>query len=92
MQFSKFAQNSPRNDIHAKQESAPPILGIVGDKKWSPILDLGIRSPIFLHQKLLKMAVFGCQKMGLWTPKSENGHHFLSPTIPKNDGIDTCFT
>ena len=30
--------------------------------------------------------------MGLWTPKSENRDHFLSPTIPNNDGIDTCFT
>ena len=29
----------------------PPFLGIVGDKKWSPFLDLGIRSPIFLHPK-----------------------------------------
>ena len=47
MRFSKFAQNSPENDIHVKQESIPPYLGIVGDKKWSPFLDLGIRSPIF---------------------------------------------
>ena len=42
-----------------KQESIPPFLGIVGDKKWSPFLDLGIPSPIFLHPKSLKMAVFG---------------------------------
>ena len=54
--------------------------------------DLGVRSPIFLHPKSLRLAVFGCQKMGLLTPKSENGDYFLSPTIPKNDGIDTCFT
>ena len=51
----------------------------------------GVRSPFF-GPKSLKLAVFGCQKMGLWTPKSENGHRFLSPSIPKNDGIDTCFT
>ena len=25
-----------------KQESIPPYLGIVGDKKWSPFLDLAI--------------------------------------------------
>ena len=55
--FSKFAQNSRENDIHVKQESIPSYLGIVNDKKWSPFLDLGIRSPIFLHPKLLKMAV-----------------------------------
>ena len=42
--------------------------------------------------KSLKMAVFGCKKMGLGMPKSKNGDHFLSPTIPKNGGIDFCFT
>ena len=45
--FSKFVQNSPENDIHVKQESIPPFLGIIGDKKWCPFLDLGIQSPIF---------------------------------------------
>ena len=35
---------------------------------------------------------FGCKKMGLRMPKSKNGDHFLSPTIPKNSGIDFCFT
>ena len=25
-------------------------------------------------------------------PKSKNGDHFLSLTIPKNGGIDSCFT
>ena len=53
--FLKFAQNSPENDIQAKQESSLPFLGIVGDKRWSPFLDLGVRSPIFLHPK---MAIF----------------------------------
>ena len=52
-----------------KQESIPPFLGIVGDKKWSPFLDLGIPSPIFLHPKSLKMAVFGCKKNGTKTLK-----------------------
>ena len=46
----------------------------------------------FLHPKSLRLAVFRCQKMGLWMPKSQNKDHFLSPTIPKNGGIDTCFT
>ena len=71
-------------DIHVKQESVPPVLGIVGDKKCSPFLELGIPSPIFLHPKSLKMAVFGCKKMGL-----PDGDHFLSLTIPQNGGIDT---
>ena len=84
--------NSPENDIVVKQKSIPPFLGIVGDKKWSPFLDLGIPSPIFLHPKSLKMAVFGCKKKGLGIPKSKNGDHFLSPTIPKNGGIDFCST
>ena len=44
------------------------------------------------HPKSLKIAVFGCKKMGLGMPKSKNGDHFLSPTIPKNGGIDSCFT
>ena len=39
-----------------KQECIPPFLGIVGDKKWSPFLDFGIRKPIFLHPKA---AIFG---------------------------------
>ena len=47
--FFKFAQNSHKNDIQVKQEFYPPLLGIVGDKKWSPFLDLGVRSPIFLN-------------------------------------------
>ena len=92
MRFSKFAQNSRENDIHVKQESIPPFLGIVGDKKWSPFFDLGIPSPIFLHPKTAIFSDFGCKKMGLGMPKSKNGDHFLSPTVPKNGGIDSCFT
>ena len=41
-----------------KQESVPPFLGIVGDKKWSPFLDLGIRSPIFLAPKITENGRF----------------------------------
>ena len=54
--------------------------------------NLHVLSPIFLQPKSLKMAIFGCKKMGLWMPKSKNGDHFLSPTIPKNGGTDSCFT
>ena len=44
MRFLKFAQNSPGNDIHVKQESIPPFLGIVDDKKRTPFFGFG-------HQK-----------------------------------------
>ena len=54
----KFAQNSPENDIHVKQKSIPLLLGIVGDKKWSPFLDLGIRSPIFFAPKITENGRF----------------------------------
>ena len=74
-----------KNELFGLQNSDHENVG-------NQISNLGIGSPIFFGPKSLKFAVFGCQKMGLWTPKSENGHHFLSPTIPKNDGIDTCFT
>ena len=50
------------------------------------------KSPIFLHPKTAIFSDFGCKKMGLGMPKSKNGDHFLSPTIPKNGGIDSCFT
>ena len=37
---------------------------------------------------------FGCKTwdFGLRMPKSTDGDHFLSPTIPKNGGFDSCFT
>ena len=70
MQFSKFAQNPPDiHDIHVKQVCHPPILGIVDTKKWCPFSDLGVWRPIFLHPKSLKMAVFGCKKLGLRMPE-----------------------
>ena len=58
----KFAQNLPENNILVKQVSISTFLGIVRDKKWSPFLDLGVRSPIFLHRKSLEMAAFMCKK------------------------------
>ena len=63
--FSTFAQNSPENDVHVKQVSIPSFLGIIGKKKWSLFSNLGIGSPICFGPKSLKLAVFGCQKMGL---------------------------
>ena len=62
--FSKFAQNSPAKDIHVKQKSIPPFLGIVSNKKWSPFLDLGDRSPIFLHPISMKKGRFSSEKYG----------------------------
>ena len=67
MRFSKFAQNSPENDIHVKQVSIPSLLGIVGDKKWSLFSDLGVQSPIFWHPKTDNFSDFWPKK-GLLTP------------------------
>ena len=49
------------------------------------------KSHFFAPEKAI-FSDFGCKKMGLRMPKSKNGDHFLSPTIPKNGGIDSCFT
>ena len=54
----KICPNLARKWYSCEKESVPPFFGIVGDKKWSPFLDLGIRSPIFLQSKSLKMAVY----------------------------------
>ena len=54
--------------------------------------DLGIGSPIFFHPKMTIFSDLGCNKMGLWMPKSKNGDHFLSPTISINGGTAPCFT
>ena len=50
-----------------KQESIPPFLGIVGDKKWSPFLDLGIPSPIFFAPKITENGRFRVQKNGTFS-------------------------
>ena len=61
--------NRPKMSLkYAIQESIPPFLGIVGDKKWSPFLDLGIRSPIFLHLKTAIFSNFGCNKWDFGCP------------------------
>ena len=67
MRFSKFAQNSPENDVHVKQVSIPSFLGILGDKKRCPFSDLGVQSPIFWHPKTANFSDFGPKK-GLLTP------------------------
>ena len=72
-----------------KQVSHPPILGIVDNKKWCPFLDLGVRRPIFLHPKTAIHSDLGGKKLGLRTPESKKGHHFLSSTMPKKGGWDT---
>ena len=46
----------------------------------------------FWHQKTANFSDFGRKKVGLLTAIFENGDHFLSPSIPNNVGIDTCFT
>ena len=85
----KICPKLAENDIHVKQESVPQFLGTVGDKKWSPFLDLGIRNPIFVDPKT---AILGAKKWDFGCPHQKNGDHFFSPTIPKIGGIDSCFT
>ena len=53
--------------------------------------DFVVRSPIIWHLKSPKVAVFGCQRKGLRTPKSKNEDKFLSPAFPKSGGFDTCW-
>ena len=43
------------------RKASPSLLS----RRWGP------------GSKSLKMAVFGCKKLGLQTPESKNGHHFL---------------
>ena len=49
--------------IYIKQLTEPQFLGGVGEKKWSPFLDLGVRIPIFLQ---LSMATFGNYSETIW--------------------------
>ena len=72
MRFSKFAQNSPENDVHVKQVSIPPFLGIVGDKKWCPFSDLGVQIPIFWHPKTANFSDFGPKKLDFQWGTSEH--------------------
>ena len=80
--FQNFPKARQKN-IYMKQVPSPSILGIVGDKKGSPFLDLGIGSPIFFHPKTAICSDFGCKKIRLWTLKSKNvsisfGTHIIS--------------
>ena len=70
----------------------------VGKVKMGKQIIYHVTAPMsgqFLKSRSDRSAIFsdfGCKKMGLGMPKSKNGGHFLSPTIPKNGGIDFCFT
>ena len=67
---------------------------IIGDRwrqKVVSVFKYGRQKSNFFAPKITKIGCFLVPKMGLWMPKSENGHH-QSPTIPKIGGIDTCFT
>ena len=83
MRYFRFAQSSPKNDIHVKQESNPPFLGIVGDKKSSPFFNLDVQSPIFLQPKLLKMAVLGAKKWDFRCPNPKTETLFCHQLSPK---------
>ena len=56
--FQNLPKTRQKKGIYMKQVPSPSFLGKVSDKKWTPFIDLGVRSPIF-HPKSLKMAVFG---------------------------------
>ena len=43
----------------------------------------GVRRLNFLHPKSLKMAVFGCKKMGLRTPEFKTWHDFFVVNSPQ---------
>ena len=83
MRFSKFAQNSPENDVHVKQVSNPSFLGIVGDKKWSPFSDLGVQSPILWHLKTANLSVLGAKKLDFGRPNLKTDTTFCHQLSPK---------
>ena len=65
-----------QKDTYMKQMPSTPFLGIVSDKKWSLSLDLGVRNPIFLHPKTLKIAVFGERKWDFRCPDPKTEANF----------------
>ena len=55
-------------------------------------LDFGIERPIFWSPKTTIFTNFGNNNMGLRTPNSESGEHFLThKNYPQIGGSDTCF-
>ena len=82
MRYFRFAQNSPKNDIHVKQESNPPLLGIVGDKKSSPFFNLGVQSPIFCTQNYKKWP-FWVQKNGTSDAQIQKRRPFFATNYPQ---------
>ena len=91
MRFSKFAQNSPQNDVHVKQVSISPFFGIVGDKKWSSFSNLGVGSPVFWPQ-IAKIGRFRVPKNGTQDAQIKKRRPLFVANYPKNGGIDSCFT
>ena len=67
-----------------KQVPNPPFLGIVSDKKWSPFLDLGVRSPIFLHPISLKKGRFSGEKYGTSDTQTQTRRPLFVANYPKN--------
>ena len=65
--FLKLALNPPKSAKRIKQTGSSPFWGVVGIKKWSPILCLGTQSAIFWHLKtgtFAKSARFQVPKNG----------------------------
>ena len=66
------------------------VYSIISGDSWQQkvvsIFKFGRWKSNFFAPQITKIGNFLAQKIGLWTPKSENGHHFLSPAIPKIGG------
>ena len=60
--FSKIGQNLPEGDIFIKQVKNPLYLRNIGDKKWSPFMDLCYEKVPFLHLKSPKVTVLAYKK------------------------------
>ena len=57
---------------------------IIGDRwrqKVVSVFKFGRQKSNFFAPKITKIGCFLVPKMGLWMPKSENGHHQLSPKL-----------
>ena len=60
--FSKIGQNLPEGDIFIKHVKNPLYLRNIGDKKWSPFMDLCYEKVPFLHLKSPKVTVLAYKK------------------------------
>ena len=75
--------NSPNSDIHMKQVSHPPCLGIVDDKKLSPFFDSGVRRPFFCTQKRSFSVIWGAKKRVFGRPNKKTDTTFCRQLYPK---------